>query len=837
MTSTSKMQVYLQRCIERFPEVLDQLGDASVPELFYLPSEGGSITQVEQDAFGNKVVRIVLQRRDPRSFAAAEAESWREAPTRSASSTQPAWTEKLQDNRQRDQERRDDDAMWARDRDHLVEPASPRSPGNFKAWPTPVRHAGQAGRSTKSVQRVASNESCSSTPSFDLHDARVFRSLALKEFPKDPKDSKDQALSSSPEPLELSKAVSPLNTVEENPPIAAPQGEDADTKPPEEQKPELPLQQVGRSLQESKRPPPLWSSQKMGQTAARVPKSGSPKQAALTDSQLPVIREAAAGGSGSPASISGRSRGSSKDESAEDSDSSLSSGNEIPFVSIPRGHSSSIGELPDMRSSSKSNMPSSPMRIFASPGALSMRRGLSLTLAADSPEGQGKQVKEEEEKDKPLRARPSFGLAGYASPENKQPAVQLLFRGKGTPSSKRSSTSSSQPGTNPSTPVAGTVAPNMGRRRSFTVAVFPVLSVIPRPLPAAFPNHRNIIFFDWDDTLCPTTWIRSVLKETLADMEEWAQIDSTGSSRAPDWRHEIPGWFSQPLPDEPSINQIISEVQEAIINVINVAQAFGAVCIVTNAVSGWVEKTIKRWLPQVKQYIAGHGARPPIKVLYGQQAYVAPPASLENLDFLDELGPHMWWKKAAMAAALDEVGQLYRLGADEESGSEEPTLRPISWCSCANSKRIASVISIGDNEAEIQAVEIASMAYDESRSAPRRGRQYVPNEASAHRGGGGRRHSVDVLKASRWPWVKRLKLRECLPARQLIAQLAEIAELLPVMVATRQHLSLDLEQLGPPRGQQPDGFGVMSAASAVSSLLRSPLAELQAEQALMVQTV
>ena len=42
-------------------------------------------------------------------------------------------------------------------------------------------------------------------------------------------------------------------------------------------------------------------------------------------------------------------------------------------------------------------------------------------------------------------------------------------------------------------------------------------------LPAAFPHRRTVIFFDWDDTLCPTTWIRSLLKETLADYKDWEQ--------------------------------------------------------------------------------------------------------------------------------------------------------------------------------------------------------------------------------------------------------------------------------------------------------------------------
>ena len=35
--------------------------------------------------------------------------------------------------------------------------------------------------------------------------------------------------------------------------------------------------------------------------------------------------------------------------------------------------------------------------------------------------------------------------------------------------------------------------------------------------------------------------------------------------------------------------------------VLKSAQKFGAVCIVTNAVHGWVEKSMKKWLPKLKE--------------------------------------------------------------------------------------------------------------------------------------------------------------------------------------------------------------------------------------------
>lgn len=41
-------------------------------------------------------------------------------------------------------------------------------------------------------------------------------------------------------------------------------------------------------------------------------------------------------------------------------------------------------------------------------------------------------------------------------------------------------------------------------------------SFVPRPRPVSFPHRRNVIFFDWDDTLCPTSWIRKLLKDTVS---------------------------------------------------------------------------------------------------------------------------------------------------------------------------------------------------------------------------------------------------------------------------------------------------------------------------------
>lgn len=352
----------------------------------------------------------------------------------------------------------------------------------------------------------------------------------------------------------------------------------------------------------------------------------------------------------------------------------------------------------------------------------------------------------------------SGGLACH-SPENKQPAVQLMSSRHSKDKDEEKSRDSS-PNKTPSA-------------QSFL-----------RPLPGSFPNRRTVFIFDWDDTLCPTSWIRNVLKTHIADLKEW----EPEVSHEEDWRDAIPGWFSHHLPDDHSIHEWMEDLVRAVIAVINVAQAFGVVCIVTNAIPGWVEQTIKKWLPKLTQYIYGHGARPPIKVIYGQQAYRRPTGAAAELSWVNELGPYMWWKKAAMTQALDDVDELYRVDGCGQTNEQEVLPSLPLWAN-GDCKRLANVVSVGDNEAEMQAAELAAMSYDDRRSARHRastkadGSSHIHHESSA----GG------VAKPSHWPWVKLMKLKECPHVKQLTAQLEEIAELLPQVVTMRSHSRLELD--------------------------------------------
>jgi len=460
--------------------------------------------------------------------------------------------------------------------------------------------------------------------------------------------------------------------------------------------------------------------------------------------------------------------------------------------------------------------------LMAHARGLGARRGLALQLSSKSSRSSIVVPPMDDDGRSTPPSSSSRMAVGMRIPDSEEPAVQLVFQTE--PPKRRTSRCNTIPA-------------------DMMLAVAPrILQVakVPRPLPAAFPIRRNIIFFDWDDTLCPTSWIRSLLKEHLADMEEWLDQYDDCLETEEDWRDSIPSWFKQPLPDEPHVRQLIADLQTACIRTIRIAQSLGVVCIVTNAVPGWVEKTIKRWLPKLRTHIGVHGvhsvrSQHPIKVIYAQQAY-CDGSKNQNLPFVDEQGEFMLWKKAAIAGALTELDHLYGL---EEKNEAKPGLL-----------NVVNVVSIGDTEAEMSAAELASQGLHSQH--PKRGRLYrracglqdqpepggnqsekpcgsrtsskdgSKEDASGSSGsesgqgasglersererdcdfgefGPGRSRSLETSNRRAFgafrPWVKLIKLSEGCQARRLTAQLEEIAQLLPKMLALRRDVRVDLTE-------------------------------------------
>jgi hypothetical protein len=85
--------------------------------------------------------------------------------------------------------------------------------------------------------------------------------------------------------------------------------------------------------------------------------------------------------------------------------------------------------------------------------------------------------------------------------------------------------------------------------------------------------EETLIIFDWDDTLCPSYWVKQV---------GLTQLGPDG----------IPVLYEEYRP-------LLRELMEVAEASLSAAERAGKVVIVTNAETGWIELSCKRWLPDL----------------------------------------------------------------------------------------------------------------------------------------------------------------------------------------------------------------------------------------------
>jgi len=85
-----------------------------------------------------------------------------------------------------------------------------------------------------------------------------------------------------------------------------------------------------------------------------------------------------------------------------------------------------------------------------------------------------------------------------------------------------------------------------------------------------FRPEQTIILFDWDDTLCPSNWIR----------ENRPMLS-----------------FFKPAPSDEKYQKPLRELQAHVEAVLKLAMKMGKVIIVTNAMEPWVETSCRHFLP------------------------------------------------------------------------------------------------------------------------------------------------------------------------------------------------------------------------------------------------
>lgn len=87
-----------------------------------------------------------------------------------------------------------------------------------------------------------------------------------------------------------------------------------------------------------------------------------------------------------------------------------------------------------------------------------------------------------------------------------------------------------------------------------------------------FWPEQTIIIFDWDDTLCPSSWIRAN-KKVLS--------------------------FFKPAPTTEKYQKPLRELQAAVEVLLKMSMKLGTVVIVTNAMDPWVETSCRNFLPSL----------------------------------------------------------------------------------------------------------------------------------------------------------------------------------------------------------------------------------------------
>jgi len=181
-------------------------------------------------------------------------------------------------------------------------------------------------------------------------------------------------------------------------------------------------------------------------------------------------------------------------------------------------------------------------------------------------------------------------------------------------------------------------------------------SIVSTASQAEFCNPlQSMIIFDWDDTLCPSHWIR-VNRPKLQ--------------------------YFQPCPNDPKFKKPLADLSSQVCRLLRVASDISKTIILTNAQPGWVEISCKNFMPGVWQVIQELG----IDIVYARQSIEMDTATSTMYDYNYNANAPQLWKEKAMK---DNIGKFYSRYLHQ------------SW---------KNIVSIGDQLCEHNACRIVTMA-------------------------------------------------------------------------------------------------------------------------------
>ena len=170
-----------------------------------------------------------------------------------------------------------------------------------------------------------------------------------------------------------------------------------------------------------------------------------------------------------------------------------------------------------------------------------------------------------------------------------------------------------------------------------------------------FHPQQSIVIFDWDDTLCPSHWIR-INRPKLQ--------------------------YFQPCPDDPRFKLPLESLSDQVIKVLRASHAISKTIILTNAQVTWVEISCKNFRPRVWPVIQELG----LDIVYARQSVEQDVAVCRELDYNYNSNAPQLWKERAMK---DNISRFYSQYLHQ------------SW---------KNIVSIGDQICEHNALRIVSLA-------------------------------------------------------------------------------------------------------------------------------
>eukprot|EP00929_Paragymnodinium_shiwhaense_P104723 TRINITY_DN693_c0_g1_i1.p1 TRINITY_DN693_c0_g1~~TRINITY_DN693_c0_g1_i1.p1 ORF type:complete len:360 (-),score=45.52 TRINITY_DN693_c0_g1_i1:290-1264(-) len=251
-----------------------------------------------------------------------------------------------------------------------------------------------------------------------------------------------------------------------------------------------------------------------------------------------------------------------------------------------------------------------------------------------------------------------------------------------------------------------------------------------------YKPEQTIILFDWDDTLCPSNWIREN-RPALS--------------------------FFKPAPVDPRFQKPLQELQRRVEALLRLSMTLGKVVIVTNAMEPWVETSCRNFLPQLTALVAQ------LPVIYARSIY--------EVHTLEASKTKASAKAASSPARGGALPGLYSANGQNRLGNgharQNDELLPQRWKELVFDQEITRFYSRYDNQSWKNVISIGDSIFE--RDAARR---VVLNRPTAHK----------------TCHTKTAKLLDEPDIGELIAQVQVIHDAIGLMVQYGGNLDIEIDE-------------------------------------------